>query len=442
MRIKIKNLGPIYEFNFDLNKDLHLVYGKNNIGKSHGIAAVYLILKTLADQSHFINFRNISSSIEHQFTSEWNDQFIKDNSLVKTYEDLSREMLNHFFNSNLLPNLNKSFINSFSELINIENKFSQEKLSIDIYFDIFDIKIEMNEKLDFFVSKITIRPHYDELQIKIIFKAKMVFTIFLDMFRRVLDFSDAIYFLPASRSGLYQGINSTAPILAEISRIRHLLPNKTFRIPTYSEPVSDYFLQLMSVNPNGKSDAFNRIAEKIENDILQGTIVFNDLNKKYEYIQHQTNMRLDVTSTSSMISELAPFVAFLKYILKQRKIEKIGEDETKAYKCLFIEEPEAHLHPSVQVVLMQLFTEMANNGVKIIMTTHSDFMFNELSNLILDNKIKAEQVSSMHLVMTEKGSIDQGDMQATADGIDDYNFSEVAENQYERRMNLLDLKNQ
>jgi hypothetical protein len=65
-----------------------------------------------------------------------------------------------------------------------------------------------------------------------------------------------------------------------------------------------------------------------------------------------------------------------------------------------------------------------------------------LSNLILDNKIKAEQVSSMHLVMTEKGSIDKGDMQATSDGIDDYNFSEVAENQYERRMNLLDLKNQ
>ena len=62
MRIKIKNLGPIYEFDFDLNKDLHLVYGKNNIGKSHGIAAVYLILKTLADKSGLLALKSMTSS--------------------------------------------------------------------------------------------------------------------------------------------------------------------------------------------------------------------------------------------------------------------------------------------------------------------------------------------------------------------------------------------
>jgi predicted ATPase len=420
--------------NFDLNKDLHLVYGKNNIGKSHGIAAVYLILKTLSN-GNLNSFGNFVPDIKRDFEKKRGYGFFEysESEKTKAYGDLYEELLKQFFNSYLLPDLSQSLNNSFSELASIENNYSHEKLSIELFFDAFDATIGMKEDSVFFIDKIIVHPILNSvLDGEMTFS---VFNLFKDIFKDVLSLRGLIYFLPASRSGLYQGMSATGPLLVEISKIRHLLPNATIGLPTFSEPVSDYFLQLMSVKPNGKADKFNRIAETIENDILQGTIVYNNQNRKYEYLQHNTDLRLDITLTSSMISELAPIVAFLKYILKEDKNDK------KAFKCLFIEEPEAHLHPSVQVVLMQLFTEMATHGVKIIMTTHSDFMFNELSNLILDNKIKAEQVSSMHLVMTEKGSIDKGDMQATSDGIDDYNFSEVAENQYERRMNLIDLKN-
>ena len=434
MRIKIKNLGPIYEFNFDLNRDLHLVYGKNNIGKSHGIAAVYLILKTLADKSNFDLFTSFLYTIKTK-NSGVKGETIKLTIDTQSSNSVLKASIKLYFESFLLSKLNNSFNNSF-ELTNIKNKFNNEELLITIYFDLFDIEIGIDSELKLIIKKIIIHKKESSLILTHKLPVKQTTDLLESEFKDVFNLSNAIYFLPASRSGLYQGMNATAPMLVEISRIRHLLPNKSFQIPTFSEPVSDYFLQLMGVNPNGKSDAFNRIAETIENDILKGSIVFNSQNKKYEYVQNGTDLYLDVTSASSMISELAPFVAFLKYILREEK----GDNKTS--KCLFIEEPEAHLHPSVQVVLMQLFAEMANNGVKIIITTHSDFMFNELSNLILGDKIKAEQVSSMHLVMTEKGSIDKGDMQATSDGIDDYNFSEVAENQYERRMNLLDFKNQ
>ena len=436
MRIKIKNLGPIYEFNFDLNKDLHLVYGKNNIGKSHGIAAVYLILKNISEKSNFGDMVNILPNIVSNFVKKSESESNEKEIVAKEFRVLFTHTAFLFFNDILVPNLHKSFANSFENISNLENKFINENFSIELFFDFFDIKIGLDKDFILALKKVGMRKYINLEANDEPFSEKPIIDVLNKAFKEILTVSNAIYFLPASRSGLYQGMNATAPILADISRIRHLLSNKTYEIPSFSEPVADYFLQLISVNPNGKSDAFNRIAEKIENDILQGTIVFNNQNRKYEYVQHRTNMRLEVTSASSMISELAPFVAFLKYILKEDK------NGNKTSKCLFIEEPEAHLHPSVQVVLMQLFTEMANNGVKVIMTTHSDFMFNELGNLILDNKIKAEQVSSMHLVMTEKGSIDKGDMQATEDGIDDYNFSEVAENQYERRMNLLDLKNQ
>jgi predicted ATPase len=92
--------------------------------------------------------------------------------------------------------------------------------------------------------------------------------------------------------------------------------------------------------------------------------------------------------------------------------------------------------------MMKVFVDLAKSGVKIVMTTHSDFMMNELSNLLLEKKIDADKVGSYHLVMGEKGSYDAGDMKATSEGIEDYNFTDVAVEQYGRRMAILEKLNQ
>src|SRR4051794_20688406 len=47
MKILIRNFGPIAEVEFDLDKDLHLIYGKNAIGKSYAIYCLYCLLKHL-----------------------------------------------------------------------------------------------------------------------------------------------------------------------------------------------------------------------------------------------------------------------------------------------------------------------------------------------------------------------------------------------------------
>ena len=47
MIIELQNFGPIKSFKFDTSKDMHAIFGKNNIGKSYAISAVYLILKGL-----------------------------------------------------------------------------------------------------------------------------------------------------------------------------------------------------------------------------------------------------------------------------------------------------------------------------------------------------------------------------------------------------------
>lgn len=398
MKILIKNFGPIHEFEFDSDKDLHLIYGKNSIGKSHAIAAVYLILKNLIssiEPTSLIDFTSKSGK------SEENNNYFR-----------------NFLEQKFVPKLFQSFQNSFSKFKNNKNT------------ELFVITISGKGW-----SAILDDIGADSPNISL----KTVDDFYFGMIESELSKIENLYFLPSSRSGLYQGMLSTAPLLAQFSQIRFSIPNAVFTIPTFSEPVSDFFLQLTSANSNGKSNVFARIAEQIEREIIKGQITVNKDSKKIEFYDTSSDIWLEVQQASSMIAELAPLVVFLKYILKKSKPKKDDNDRAN---YLFIEEPEAHLHPLVQVALMEIFAEMANNGIKVIMTTHSDFMFNELTNLILGDKIKPEQVASVHLVMTEKGSIDKGDMKATAEGIDDFNFSEVTEQLYEERMRLIDLKNE
>ena len=70
-----------------------------------------------------------------------------------------------------------------------------------------------------------------------------------------------------------------------------------------------------------------------------------------------------------MVSEIAPIVLFLKYIIRPKNL-------------LIIEEPEAHLHPENQRILARAISQMVNAGLHVLVTTHSDYFLQQLSNCI------------------------------------------------------------
>lgn len=47
MQIEIKRFGPVSSFVCNLERDLTLIYGNNNIGKSYSMQIIYLLLKTI-----------------------------------------------------------------------------------------------------------------------------------------------------------------------------------------------------------------------------------------------------------------------------------------------------------------------------------------------------------------------------------------------------------
>lgn len=55
---------------------------------------------------------------------------------------------------------------------------------------------------------------------------------------------------------------------------------------------------------------------------------------------------------------------------------------------LIIDEPELNLHPQNQIKMAELLVRLSNCGVKIIITTHSDYIVKEINNRIMASQLK------------------------------------------------------
>ncbi|OQY05682.1 MAG: hypothetical protein B6I20_00655 [Bacteroidetes bacterium 4572_117] len=486
MKIEIENLGPIKQFEFDIEKDFHIIYGENNIGKSYAINTIYILLKYLVvepinlsklisrhllDQEKLPEIEDLNDIVNAKLTDEKYREF----TITKKCE----EILKKGIEAEYVTSISKSFKNSFSSFYNMRNKLSNKQLVLKILLRNFNLIIKLSKNNELYLDelqlkkRITVRFIDTNRNVKIEedkiilyikksefglenFQKEILFVVHHEMENSIRSLKNSIsdiYFFPASRSGLYQAMNIFSSVFAELSKVRHIV-NSQISIPALSEPVSDYFLKLSTIKINTTSDKYAKIAKEMEKNLLNGEVVFNKETKKIEYVEKKTKLRLDLSETSSMVSEISPIVAYLKYVINEIQIK---DDSSDAYnliwgseegleynnskKLIFIEEPEAHLHPKIQIKLIEYFSKLINNNIKIVLTTHSDFISNKLTNLILSEDLSFEKISSCHLIMTKEGSIDKGDMQATQEGIDDYNFLGVSEELYEERMKLSNPEN-
>ena len=196
------------------------------------------------------------------------------------------------------------------------------------------------------------------------------------------------YYLPASRSGIIQSHRVIASSLME-----RATRSGSSGIPTLSSVIVDFMKQLPIYEENEKSDeAIPTIAEAIENDVLAGKIITNPLLSGYPEFFYQpqgTKKEIHLNRTSSMVSELAPLVLFLRGLIQP------GD-------TLIIEEPEAHLHPGAQADMAVILARLVRAGVRVIVTTHSDWLLEEIGNLVLEGLLEDETVEPASWLLPEE----------------------------------------
>ena len=120
---------------------------------------------------------------------------------------------------------------------------------------------------------------------------------------------------------------------------------------------------------------YYNIAELIEKGILQGEVKITRTGD-VEFISDKVGKtkHLPIHLTSSIVKTMSRLVIYLKHIARKGDL-------------LIIDEPEMNFHPNVQISLMRIFTILTKLNLRIIISTHSDYMIRELNNLIMAGTI-------------------------------------------------------
>lgn len=162
-------------------------------------------------------------------------------------------------------------------------------------------------------------------------------------------------------------------------------------MPGLTEPVADYYIELSKGGSN-ENKRYETVYGGIEKEILNGKILYDFKEKSLVYYGNDKQFSLKMSEVSSMVSEIAPIVSFLKYNVGWYNRSRIYSDK-KSTPIIFIEEPEAHLHPKNQVKIMEAFKDLIDCGVHIILSSHSNYIFNKINNLILSKELNMKIIS-------------------------------------------------
>jgi hypothetical protein len=139
----------------------------------------------------------------------------------------------------------------------------------------------------------------------------------------------------------------------------------------YPRPIRD------SLQMAGDLDRWNRnrsefadLADYVEDHLLRGKVRLSAYGELEFVPSQRPDMPLGVHVTASMVKSLSLLVFYLRHMAERGDM-------------VIIDEPELNLHPDNQRLIARVLARAVNRGLKIMASTHSDYLIRELNNLIM-----------------------------------------------------------
>ena len=181
------------------------------------------------------------------------------------------------------------------------------------------------------------------------------------------------FYLPADRTGVMHAHSVVVSALIGSASMAGLRP--AVRTPMLSGVLADFLEQLIELDrpPHRRRTPRHDLGTRIEEAILDGSVRVDRSGAidypRFTYRPRGWEDSLPLMNASSMVSELAPVVLYLRHMVESSNV-------------LIVEEPESHLHPAMQVEFTRQLATLVHSGIRVIVTTHSEWVLEELANIV------------------------------------------------------------
>ncbi|WP_437809424.1 AAA family ATPase [Sorangium sp. So ce1078] len=391
MRFRVENLGPLREAEVDLSKDLLVLTGPNNTGKTYFAWSVYGLLRTPPKGLEGIGKKLLAAAgAEVDLTPLWGE----------CLSDVARAFQGNLRSCFAAPA--HSFDRTKIDLRIDDPAWLSERL----------FPLEMARHLGAISSSPTVRLN-DDLSISLDVRPPAQAAI--RVLGRAADGShsnsigwDSVpaelqEFLPTVAGRLLGSVMTWFTTGCDV------FPAERIAVNIFAKELALKRMELVSEvldesDERGAADAFGAVlrragrypwpiqhsllvandmanlakkeskhadlAREIESAILGGVVRVSE-HGELTFAPHQaSDDHLAIHLTASVVKSLASLVFYFRHLARGREL-------------LIIDEPELNLHPDNQRKIARILAKAVNRGFKVMMSTHSDYIIRELNHLIM-----------------------------------------------------------
>lgn len=375
--VHVKQFGKIEEATVEV-APMTLFIGDNNSGKSYMMTLIYGLLNMRFFYGGYDfdteseNFQRCWDILERMIDGEQNHDYILSGEELVFFEALMNEMLAD-------PNNREKFLNKL-----FNRDMEMEELTITFPKDLelrFRVVYMMNEEgmgrkilIKGILNDGTLLAGYqiDELKLQNgdegeSFLLSYIMERMLQWELEREEIKKRIY-LPTARTGFlltYKSLIGNA--------LQEKFTTETTTKNLLTKPNSDFLQELSGINATEEKKRFQSVVDFIEEHVITGHVsVLDSPAQDLVYTPEGTDKKLPLYITSGVVTEMTPLLLFLKYT-------DLG--------ALLMEEPEISLHPQLQWQVTRVLIRLANMGVPVFVTTHSDIILQHINNMIKANEM-------------------------------------------------------
>lgn len=387
MKISFENFGVIDKGEIE-QKPLTILCGENNTGKTYAMYGLYRLLKIRSLR----DFESLLNEITNDYHHKSDISFNLVDFITKNHSEIEK-----IINKNINDGLYRFFKSD-------DKKFSKNSILIStekskVIADSIKIKIGsyITDGDNNFIIDLRKESEDPILHIKLssqnnikIDKEDIIYSITTEILNLFIYTKYNTLILPAERAGLnlfYQEINAYRTSILHDAPYRGLRlkrdpVSQTANISTYPKPIADY-IDWLNRTKHYKSlkSKFATSSTTLQKNILGGSYSFDETNNINFHLNNQKDT-LPLHLTSSTVKTYFGLWFYLQHMAQEGDV-------------LMIDEPELSLHPNNQRKIARLLAQLVNKGIRVVISTHSDYMVREFNSLIMlghaqDEKSKQE----------------------------------------------------